>query len=141
MRERPAGVLIFGVLAIVWGVFELCGSSLLVLSDHILARRAALRLDAPAASLATVILIVTLILLVQSLLYIIFGVGALQLSPWAWTLGIVLALVGLVVGIASLALDQRLVTIAGHIIGIVVDVIVLYYLFRPQVRQAFGQAA
>ena len=82
-----------------------------------------------------------MILLVQSVLYIVFGVGAPQFSHWAWTLGVVLALVGLVVRIGGLVLDHRPLTIGGDIVGIVVDVLVLFYLFRPNVQQAFGQSA
>jgi hypothetical protein len=140
MQQRPAGVIVLGVLAIVWGVIGLCGSGLLLLGDTLLARREALRYGAPPAALAEGILIVTLLVLVQSLLYIVFGVGALQPSSWVWTLGVVLALIGLVVSIAGLLLDHRLLTIGGDLAGIAVDVVVLFYLFRPRVRQAFGQA-
>jgi hypothetical protein len=138
-QQRPAGVAILGVLAIIWGIFGLCGSSLLLLGDAFLARRVALRVGVAPAALATLILVVTLLLLVQSLLYIVFGVGALQLSPWAWTLGIVLALIGLVVRLAGLTLDHRLGAYVVAILGLVVDVIVLVYLFRPRVQQAFAQ--
>lgn len=138
--EHPAGVTVLGILAIIWGVLSLCGGALLLLGDTILARRIALRTGVPPRGLATIVLVFGLVLLVQATLYIVFGVGALQMSPWAWTLGVVLALVGLVVRVATLFFDQRLSTVVGDLIGIVVDIIVLVYLFQPRVRHAFRQA-
>jgi hypothetical protein len=142
VRKDPAGVVILGVLAIVWGIFGLCGSGLLLLSGRFLARRAALRIEALVASLAMVILIVivTVVMLIQFMIYILFGIGALRLSPWAWTLGVVLALVGLIVRIASLVLDQRLVTIGGDIIRHRRRRDRPVLSLPPQVRQAFGQS-
>lgn len=136
---RPGGVTALGILAIVWGIVSLCGGSLLLLGDNLLARRIALRTGEPPRAFAALILVLSLILLVQAMLYIIFGVGALQLNSWAWTLGIVLALVGIVARVAALFLDHRPSSVIGDVIGIAIDAIVLIYLFQPRVRQAFRQ--
>lgn len=138
--EHPSLITVLGILAIIWGALSLCGGGLLLLGDSILARRIALRIGVPPRGLATLLLVVSLTLLVQAILYVIFGIGALQLSSWAWTLGIVLAIVGLGVRVATLFFDHRLSTIVGDMMGIVIDASVLVYLLQPRVRHAFHQA-
>ena len=43
MQQRPAGVIVLGVLAIIWGILGLCGGTVLLLGDHILARQIVVR--------------------------------------------------------------------------------------------------
>ena len=53
---------------------------------------------------------------------------------WAWTLAIVFIVLGIVVGIAQM--------IAGGYHGIltlIVQIIIVYYLFRPNVKAYFGR--
>jgi hypothetical protein len=58
-----------------------------------------------------------------------------DLKPWAWMLGIVLEVAGIVVDI----LEFRSATASSTIVGIVIAGIIIYYLYQPHVRRAFGQ--
>jgi hypothetical protein len=75
-------------------------------------------------------------LLILAVLYIVFGIGALQLRPWAWGLGVALAILSVldagfkaVTGSAS----------SGDGFNVIVAVLILVYLFTPRVRQEFGR--
>ena len=68
-----------------------------------------------------------------------FAYGAWTLKPWAWPLGVGLG------DHASLALWAGLAVISGgdisgQIIGVAISAIILYYLFQPSIKVAFGRA-
>jgi uncharacterized membrane protein (DUF2068 family) len=73
----------------------------------------------------------------QGALALAFAYGAWTLQPWGWMLGVVAF--GL-----SLALSVLTVVGGGDIgsqaISIVIGIAILYYLFTPAVKQAFGRA-
>ena len=53
---------------------------------------------------------------------------------WAWTLAVVFIVIGIIVGVAQM--------IAGGYHGIltlIIQVIIVYYLFRPKVKAYFGK--
>jgi hypothetical protein len=49
---------------------------------------------------------------------------------WSWTLGLVITVIGLIIGLASLP---------NGILGIIIDGLILYYLTRPHVKKWFGK--
>jgi uncharacterized membrane protein (DUF2068 family) len=60
-------------------------------------------------------------------------------SWWVWLVAVVLSAIGLVVNVLSLVIPNMFTILAaGAIVGIVINVIVLYYLSRRNVRQYFG---
>jgi K+-sensing histidine kinase KdpD len=76
-------------------------------------------------------------LFVLAAVEIVFGVGALGLKPWAWTIGVYwcyLSAVSNVLGIFSRG------GLFSALIGIVIAVAILYYLFTTPVKSAFGKA-
>ena len=75
-------------------------------------------------------------LLILSVLYIVFGIGALQLQPWAWGLGVALAILTV--------LDVGVKAITTHVgsndgFDVVIAVLILVYLYTPRVREEFGR--
>lgn len=75
--------------------------------------------------------------LILAVLDIVFGIGAWLLKPWAWTLGVGLEVVSIIVDILFITQGA---SIGSEVVGIIIALIVLYYLTRPNVRQAFGRA-
>jgi uncharacterized membrane protein (DUF2068 family) len=82
------------------------------------------------------LIISSTILIILGALFIVFGIGALHLRFWSWILGVTLAGILLIDGIYGLVTLGN----GGHeyIVGIVCEVIILAYLFRGSVRQAFS---
>ena len=128
-RERPMGVTILAVLAIIGGLLALLGALGLLLGGAALAS-----VDGGVGGMAMLLGVGALVLAV---LYLAFGFGAWTLKPWAWTLGVasqVLQLVLIIVNIVVFGFQ------AGQIINILIAAVILYYLFTPPIRQAFGKA-
>jgi hypothetical protein len=67
---------------------------------------------------------------------IVFGIGAIQRKPWAWMLGIIIECIGIGIDIGSGDLSS-LVPFGKALGSIVVGFIILYYLLRPKIHQAF----
>jgi uncharacterized membrane protein (DUF2068 family) len=79
---------------------------------------------------------IALVLLVVGICEVVFAYGAWRLRPWAWTLGVVLEAVALVLAVVQLGRAD----FARHVLTIVISGIVLWYLARPKVRAAFGRS-
>jgi uncharacterized membrane protein (DUF2068 family) len=79
---------------------------------------------------------VALVLLVAGLCELVLAYGVWTLRPWAWTLGVVLEIVVIVLAVLQLG---RLEPVR-HLITITIGVITLWYLTRSRVRAAFGRS-
>ena len=66
-----------------------------------------------------------------------FGIGAWQMKPWAWPLGVVLAAGAIIWSIITLLGAGNLFS---TLITVVIWGIVLYYLNQPTIKSLFGRA-
>lgn len=122
-RERPLGITILAVLAAIAGILGLLGSVAL--------------LGVLAAS-GGMFMILGLITLVLSVLYLAFAYGAWTLQPWGWTLGVGLSIASIV--ITLLGLTQGTQELVSTLINLAISGVILYYLFQPDVKAAFGRS-
>lgn len=135
--KRPVGVTILAILAIIYGVFSLLLALLGLLGSALLASgisATTIKYSAETLVYATISDVVL------GALYLAFGIGALQLKGWAWTTGVValaLDVVRTIVGIVLQGFGASRIVVA--VITIVILLVVLWYLFRPNVRAAFGK--
>ena len=74
------------------------------------------------------------LLLISGVFGLVFAWGAWGLQPWAWTLGVIIQAVNIVIGLFQLINGQ-----AGSIVGIAIAAGITYYLFQPSVKAAFGR--
>jgi hypothetical protein len=121
--QRPMGVTILAVLAIIGGILELLGGLLSLVGGGVTATEDA----ATGGGLAMIGVFIAIL----GALNLIFGFGALALKPWAWKFG---------VGLQIFAILAGLVQLPNSIVGIVINGLILYYLFRPNVKRIFGRA-
>ncbi len=137
--KRPVGVTILAVIAIIYGIFSLLLALLGLLGSALAASGvAAVASRYSAGTLAYA----TISDGVRGILFLAFGIGAFRLKGWAWTTGIVALVLEVVSNIVSVVIrgfSAR--TIVVPIITIVIALLLLWYLFRPNVRAAFGKAA
>lgn len=137
--NRPTGITILAVIAIIYGVFNLLIALLGLLGSALLASGVAARaIKYSAGTLAYA----TISDAVLGILFLAFGIGAFRLKGWAWTTGVaalVLEVVRQVVGVAVQGFGAG--TIVRDGLTFVVAVLVLWYLFRHDVRAAFGASA
>jgi hypothetical protein len=52
--------------------------------------------------------------------------------PWVWPVGIIFTIIGLIINLLSIVSNT-----GAAIIGIIIDIIILWYLFQPQVKAWF----
>lgn len=76
-----------------------------------------------------------ILLLVVSAFELVVGFGLWTLKGWAWTVAIVVVILRVIADVISLSMSLTI----GPLVALVVHAIVLWYLFRPSVRSAFGK--
>lgn len=140
--QRPTGVTILSVLSFVGAAFALlaaCGMFLLGAAG-IAAAAGGRGVGGPLLALGAFAGVGMLIL---GVIYIVNGVGLWKLQGWSRVLTIVLLVIGIVfelLGIVRALPLMRVGLIVWELILIAIDVWILTYLFKPHVKQAFGQA-
>jgi hypothetical protein len=128
-RARPTGVTIIAILAGISGVLQILGGMVLLMGSG------ALGIMFNSAALGGLAAVVGAIGLALGVLLLAFAWGAWGLRPWAWTLGVVLEAVAIVLGIFNLINGD-----GGALIPIAFAALITWYLFQPDVRRAFGRA-
>lgn len=53
---------------------------------------------------------------------------------WAWTITLILSAIGVISGIASIAIGN-----VGGIVSVIIYGVIIYYLYRPNVKAFFGK--
>ena len=127
--QRPTGVTVLAILAAIGGVFGILGGLALVGFGGVAAAGAV-----AGGGLAT---IVGLLLLAYGVLAIVLAYGFWKLNPWAWTLGVGLQAAGIVINILQFVNDSR--QLVSAIVSIAISALILWYLFQPHVKAAFGR--
>ena len=100
--------------------------------------------------------IVGVILLAIGIGYIVMSYGLLKGKGWAWTITIILIIIGIGIQVLSAvtgpifnasfvetsdvdATNSLISGIVGSVIGIAISIVILYYLYRPNVKSYFGK--
>jgi hypothetical protein len=127
MSRRPAGVTILAVAVAVAGALALLAAGAWFAAARGL-------FDAPrAAGLSRAIAVV---LILFALVDGVLAYGLWSLRPWAWALGVVVEILGLVAGVFRLSRGE----VIRPAVGITFAMIGLVYLLTPGVRQLFRRA-
>lgn len=84
--------------------------------------------------------------------YLVVSYGLLKAKRWAWIVTVILTIIAIITQVTSVIstgpLTESLATditallsgITAHIIGIAINGIILYYLYRPNVKAFFGKS-
>lgn len=145
--DRPLGIAILAVLDIIGGILAFIGGigmaavSAVVndpeirdmIRDSMISAGVA-DVDAILDILATVLIVFGAILFIMGLVGIAVGWGFWKGSGWAWIVGVIFYIVG--IGISAVGMVWSLT----NVIGVIIGVVILYYLFRPNVKAWFGKA-
>lgn len=127
---RPTGVSILAILDILGGI-------LAVLLGGVLAARSGSGL-LNSVGFSGFTGLVTAIgggVVIAGLLAIFVGWGMWTGKGWAWIVALILAGLGVLGGLGSLAFGST-----SALVSLVIDVIIVWYLFRPHVKAYFGRA-
>lgn len=115
-KQRPIGVTIIALLAILGGIaFLVSGLGALVLIPLI-----GIFLGSG--------------LFILGLAYFLMAYGLWKGKGWAWTLTLILSGIGIIVGIGSIVVGN-----IGSIFHTIINAIIIYYLYRPNVKAFFNR--
>lgn len=130
---RPTGVTILGVLAILAALgFLFLGAVFIAgaTAATILFATYPVFQSVPIALLATLAYVLGALFLIFGIVELAIAIGFFGGKGWAWTLGIVANIILLIINV---------LTLPGSILGLVINIIILYYLTRPRIKAFFGK--
>jgi drug/metabolite transporter (DMT)-like permease len=138
IKKRPTGVTIIAILIIIGGILLLlAGIGGVAVGSLFISQIIGLGF-----------VIIGAIILAVGIGYLVVSYGLLKGKRWAWTITVVLLFIGIVINVVSIifgsfAINMDLSTFltvnSGNIAGIIISVIILYYLYRPHVKSYFGK--
>ncbi len=145
--ERPLGIAILAVLDIIGGIFAfilgifMAAVSTMVNNPDIrdMIREAMISagitdVEAVLEIIVTVVIVVGAIMFIMGLVGIVVGWGFWAGKKWAWIIGVIFYTVGIVISAVGMVWSLT------NVIGVLIGVVILYYLFRPNVKAWFGKA-
>lgn len=139
IKKRPTGVTVIAVLVIIGGIlFLLAGIGVVAVGSLSISQ-----------IIGLVFVIIGAILLAVGIGFLIVSYGLLKGKRWSWTITVILLFIGIAIDVASIIIfgyfainmdtSSFLTTNSGSIAGIIISVIILYYLYRPHVKSYFGK--
>lgn len=133
VQQRPIGVTIMAIIAILSGAIGICWA--LTLSGFAATSwmTGALFGSDGLQDWGNSALVGAISGVVSAVLSLIFGIGAWRLRPWAWWVGVIAMIIGLVNPIISLLNGD----FVPGIFGLIIPAAVLIYLLIPGTRHAF----
>lgn len=120
MNSRPTGVTIIALLVIIGGVLGVAGGLIGILGTD-------------ASSTVVGVGISTVIV---AAIQLFVGLGLWTLQRWAWLLAVIVLGLRVIVDLVAIFTGGELITV---IVNLVITFVLLWYLYRPNVQQAFGR--
>jgi hypothetical protein len=115
-KQRPIGVTIIALLAILGGIaFLVSGLGTLIL-------------------IPLIGIFIGSGLFILGLAYFLMAYGLWKGKGWAWILTLILSGIGIIVGIGSILVGNP-----GSVFHTIINAIVIYYLYRPNVKAFFNK--
>src|SRR5213592_1147424 len=145
--SRPTGVTVLAILAILVAIFLLFTGAVLIGLGLVIGTYAASQITSSlaaagypglaslgAGTIAAIITAFGAIFLILGLLDVALGVGFLGGKGWAWTLGMIVSVINIVWNILQIGFGSY-----SSAFGVIIFVIIAYYLTRPHVKAFFGR--
>lgn len=123
-QVRPTGVTILAVLEIISGVIAIAFGAFFG------ALVGSMGIGMMGGDSGVIFGVVSGITVVIGAISFLMAWGLLKGKSWAWTITLILTIISLIFDLPSM-----------NIIGLIIDIVILYYLFRPHVKAYFGKGA
>ena len=150
-RSRPLGVTIVAILAIIDGIILLTGGILAVTIVPLVSsglngtlsnitvtdqqgQQVKVQSTGMTGAVATIAIAAGSVAIVLGLVWFGLAWGLLTGKGWAWIITVILSIISIVFGIVGIASGG-----APSIIGLIINGVILYYMFRPNVKAYFGR--
>jgi hypothetical protein len=128
---RPTGISVIAILAAISGVFAVVGGlaffgmGMVGGAMGLMAGRPGLALLGPLGAFGGVLI------LALGVVYLYTAYGAWTLQPWAWTWMLAISIVGFALAVVNLR---------GSVLSLFINGVIIYYLYTPAVKSAFGRS-
>lgn len=148
--KRPIGVTIIAILIIIGGIVLLIGGLTLIGLGAVVSISSTEFVQtgtngtevADLATLGWIPIIMGSVLLILGIAYLVVSYGLLKAKGWAWAITVIVTIIGLIIQIVSAIVTGSITSsvvygLASHIIGIIISGIIIFYMFRPNVKAYF----
>ena len=109
-KHRPLGVTIIAILNVIVGIVAI------------------------SVGIPALIVVVGIVLIAIGIANLVMGYGLWKGKSWAWTITLILSAIGIISSAVSIA-ERHTEAIAG----LILYVVIIYYLYRPNVKAFFGK--
>jgi uncharacterized membrane protein (DUF2068 family) len=136
-KTRPTGVTILAVLEIIGGIFSLLAAAAFFALGALVGEAGmGMVEELPGIGFLAGALAALLggVFIIAGLVAFLLAYGFWTGRGWAWILGIIFSIVGIVLGVVSLIGNS------ASIVGILINILIIYYLTRTHVKEWFGRA-
>jgi uncharacterized membrane protein (DUF2068 family) len=156
LEHRPTGVTIITALFVLVGAVTLLGGIATLIAIPFVANISPNAIDnelqlngesltpsqqtALVQSSGPILTALGTILIPLGIASLIVAYGLFKGKRWAWSVAVILSAIGFAINVVSLV-TGGISAITSALVGIVINAIVLYYLYRRNVRQYFGKMA
>jgi uncharacterized membrane protein (DUF2068 family) len=146
-KSRPTGVTIIGILTIISGILMI-GSGLTLaavaavipvissMGDQTNAFQSQIPSSIPAEFIGVALLAIGIIFTIIGIISLVVAYGLFKAKKWAWTISVGLSIISIAMGVISIATGN-----IGSIVSIAISGVILYYLYKPHVKEYFGKQA
>jgi hypothetical protein len=111
-KNRPLGVTIIAALTVIAGIaFVAIGAVLLIVG-------------------------IGFVLIAISIAYFVMAYGLWNGRRWAWSITLILSGIGIILDIASIPVGN-----VAAVFHIIINGVIIYYLYRPNVKAFFGKSS
>jgi len=145
---RPTGVTILAVLAILAAIAllffgaALIGLGLLLgtLTASVDITNALTTAGYPGlgslgvATISALVIALGAVCLIVGILYLAVGIGFFGGKRWAWNLGIIVSVIGIVLNVIQMIGGNY-----GSVLSLIISLLIIYYLMRPHVKVFFDK--
>jgi hypothetical protein len=154
-QHRPTGVTIIAILTIIGGILLLLsGIALVTIGSFISVNPVGTTSTSSPSSHAVIGQFFGVIaagvggiLLTVGIGYLVMFYGLLKGKGWAWTITVILLIIGIAIQIVSTSVGSMFMAslhnannVTSGAIGIAINIVILYYLYRAHVKAYFGKA-
>lgn len=164
--KRPVGVTIIAILTIIGGIFDTVGGLLFLAFGALFSTvpldtntpdqqqplqiQDAAQLEALNQFAGSVGLVLGAIILAVGIGFLVVSYGLLKGRGWAWTITVIITIITIVIQVVSTimfsasflptsSMDSFVYGVVYQIIGFATGGVILYYLYRPNVKAYFGK--
>jgi uncharacterized membrane protein (DUF2068 family) len=136
--NRPAGVTLLAIVFLILGLLSLLWSMLVFGFGAATSVTGAIFGDQAMTAIGGNQTVNGIVGIVGAVVDLIVAYGLLALKRWAWLLALLGVAISVVTGILGLFSGGLIAACCG-VLGLVVPAVIVFYLLRPEVRQAFGR--